>query len=54
MFSFIMSYSINRRPLLGGESDSEFEEDFETEVDNPNISVPDEKPFLKQYEPCDK
>ncbi|XP_076174524.1 equilibrative nucleoside transporter 1 isoform X2 [Ptiloglossa arizonensis] len=49
-----MSYSINRRPLLGGESDSEFEEDFETEVDNPNISVPDEKPFLKQYEPCDK
>ncbi|CAK9830277.1 Equilibrative nucleoside transporter 3 [Anthophora retusa] len=50
-----MAYSINRRPLLGGGvSDSEFEDDLETEVDDPNISVPDEKPFLKQYEPRDK
>ncbi|XP_053978971.1 equilibrative nucleoside transporter 3 [Hylaeus anthracinus] len=49
-----MSYSINRQPLLGGASDSEFEDDLETEVDDPNISVPDEKPFFKQYEPCDR
>ena len=49
-----MSYSINRRPLLGGASDSEFEDDLETEVDDPSISVPDEKPFFKQYEPRDK
>ncbi|KOX72970.1 Equilibrative nucleoside transporter 3 [Melipona quadrifasciata] len=49
-----MSYSINRRPLLERISDSEFEDDLETEVDDPNISVPDEKPFLKQYEPSDK
>ncbi|XP_050478030.1 equilibrative nucleoside transporter 3 [Bombus huntii] len=49
-----MSYSINRRPLLEGVSDSEFEDDLETEADDPNISVPDEKPFLNQYEPSDK
>ncbi|KAL6268741.1 hypothetical protein P5V15_001867 [Pogonomyrmex californicus] len=49
-----MSYSINRRPLLGGASDSEFEDDFETEVDDPNITIPDEKPFLKPFEPHDK
>lgn len=47
-------YSINRRPLLGGASDSEFEDDLETEVDDPSVSVPDEKPFLKSYEPHDK
>ncbi|XP_011253886.2 equilibrative nucleoside transporter 1 isoform X2 [Camponotus floridanus] len=47
-------YSINRRPLLGGASDSEFEDDIETEVDDSNISIPDEKPFLKSYEPHDK
>ncbi|KYN08115.1 PREDICTED: equilibrative nucleoside transporter 1 [Cyphomyrmex costatus] len=49
-----MSYSINRRPLLGGTDDSEFEDDLETEVDDPNIIIPDEKPFLKPYEPHDK
>ncbi|XP_043492164.1 equilibrative nucleoside transporter 3 [Polistes fuscatus] len=49
-----MSYSINRRPLLGSVSDSEFEDDLETEIDDPNISVPDEKPFLKQEEPLDR
>lgn len=49
-----MSYSINRRPLLGGASDSEFEDDFETEVDDPSVTIPDEKPFLKPYEPHDK
>ncbi|KAK2583117.1 hypothetical protein KPH14_009143 [Odynerus spinipes] len=49
-----MAYSINRRPLLGGVSDSEFEDDLETEVDEPNIVIPDEKPFLKQEEPHDK
>lgn len=49
-----MSYSINRRPLLGGASDSEFEDDLETEIDDPNIVIPDEKPFLKSYEPQDK
>ncbi|KAI4503602.1 hypothetical protein M0802_001005 [Mischocyttarus mexicanus] len=49
-----MSYSINRRPLLGGVSDSEFEDDLETEFDDPNVSVPDEKPFLKQEEPLDR
>lgn len=47
-------YSINRRPLLGGASDSEFEDDLETEVDDLNITIPDEKPFLKPYEPNDK
>lgn len=47
-------YSINRRPLLGGASDSEFEDDVETEVDDSNIAIPDEKPFLKSYEPHDK
>lgn len=46
-------YSINRRPLLGGASDSEFEDDLETEVDDLNITIPDEKPFLKPYEPND-
>ncbi|XP_012142098.1 equilibrative nucleoside transporter 1 [Megachile rotundata] len=46
-------YPINKRPLLGG-SDSEFEDDLETEIDDPNISVPDEKPFLKQHEPSDR
>ncbi|EZA57319.1 equilibrative nucleoside transporter 1 isoform X2 [Ooceraea biroi] len=49
-----MSYSINRRPLLGGASDSEFEDDVETEVDDPNVAIHDEKPFLKSYEPHDK
>lgn len=48
-----MSYSINRRPLLGGASDSEFEDDLETE-DDPSITTPDEKPFLKPHEPHDK
>jgi len=48
-----MSYSINRRPLLGGASDSEFEDDL-TEVDDSSITIPDEKPFLKPYEPHDK
>lgn len=47
-------YSINRRPLLGGASDSEFEDDVETEVDDSTIPIPDEKPFLKSYEPHDK
>lgn len=49
-----MSYSINRRPLLGGVSDSEFEDDLETEFDDPNVSIPDEKPFLKQDQPLDR
>ncbi|XP_024946180.1 equilibrative nucleoside transporter 3 isoform X2 [Cephus cinctus] len=48
-----MAYSINRRPLLGGASDSEFEDELETEVDDPNVNIPDEKPFLK-HEPRDK
>ncbi|XP_050450568.1 equilibrative nucleoside transporter 1 [Cataglyphis hispanica] len=47
-------YSINRRPLLGGASDSEFEDDLETEIEDSNIAIPDEKPFLKPYEPHDK
>lgn len=54
VLDIIMSYSINRRPLLGGVSDSEFEDDLETEFDDPNISIPDEKPFLKQDEPLDR
>lgn len=49
-----MSYSINRRPLLWGTSDSEFEGDLETEVDDPHTVISDEKPFLKPYEPHDK
>jgi len=49
-----MSYAINRRPLLGGATDSEFEDDLETEVDDPSITIPDEKPFFKPYEPHDK
>lgn len=49
-----MAYSINRRPLLGGASDSEFEDDLETEVDEPNVSVPDKEPFFKSFEPHDK
>lgn len=49
-----MAYSINRRPLLGGASDSEFEDDLETEIDDPNVVIPDEKPFLKSYDPYDK
>jgi len=49
-----MSYSINRRPLLGGVSDSEFEDDLEIEIDDSNIAIHDEKPFLKSYEPRDK
>ncbi|XP_020285333.1 equilibrative nucleoside transporter 1 [Pseudomyrmex gracilis] len=49
-----MAYSINRRPLLGGASDSEFEDDLETEVDEHNVSVPDKEPFLKSFEPHDK
>lgn len=50
----IMSYSINRRPLLGSVTDSEFEDDLETEVDDPSITIPDEKQFFKSYEPHDK
>ncbi|XP_011865031.1 PREDICTED: equilibrative nucleoside transporter 1 isoform X2 [Vollenhovia emeryi] len=49
-----MSYSINRRPLLGGASDSEFEDDLETEVDDPSVTSPDEKPFFKPHDPHDK
>lgn len=49
-----MSYSINRRPLLWATSDSEFEGDLETEVDDPTTSISDEKPFFKPYEPHDK
>lgn len=40
--------------MLGHTSDSEFEDDLETEVDDPTVSVPDEKPFLRPYEPCDR
>lgn len=40
-----MAYSINRRPLLGG-SDSEFEDDIETEIDDASVSVPDQKHLL--------
>ncbi|XP_015117621.1 equilibrative nucleoside transporter 2 isoform X1 [Diachasma alloeum] len=40
-----MAYSINRRPLLGG-SDSEFEDDIETEMDDASVSVPDQKHLL--------
>lgn len=49
-----MSYAINTRPLLGGTSDSEFEEDLETEVEDPNIVIHDEKPFLRSYQAHDK
>ncbi|KAG7213809.1 hypothetical protein KM043_003025 [Ampulex compressa] len=49
-----MSRSINRRPLLGGASDSEFEDDLETEVDDTGICASDEKPFLKHHGPHDK
>lgn len=49
-----MAYSINRRPLLEAVSNSESEDDLETEVDDPSVSVPDDKPFFKQYEPRDK
>lgn len=49
-----MAYSINRQPLLKGTSDSEFEDDVETDVDDSSTVVPDEKPFLKVYEPYDK
>lgn len=49
-----MSYSINRRPLLGSVTDSEFEDDLETEVDDHNVAIPDEKPFFKPYEPHDR
>ncbi|XP_063975282.1 equilibrative nucleoside transporter 2 [Diachasmimorpha longicaudata] len=40
-----MAYSINRRPLLGG-SDSEFEDDIETEMDDASVSVPDQNHLL--------
>lgn len=49
-----MAYSINRRPLLAGDSDSEFEEDVETEIDDGSVLVPDQKPFLKAREIHDK
>ena len=50
-----MEYSINnRRPLLGAGSESEFEDEFETEVDDPSVSVPDQKTFFKSQEPSDK
>ncbi|XP_012265405.1 equilibrative nucleoside transporter 3 [Athalia rosae] len=48
-----MAYSINRRPLLAGVSDSEFEDDL-TEVDDPSIVIRDEKPLFKPHEPSDK
>ncbi|XP_046739541.1 equilibrative nucleoside transporter 1 isoform X2 [Diprion similis] len=48
-----MSYSINRRPLLAGVSDSEFEDDL-TEVDDPSVVIRDEKPLFKPHEPLDK
>ncbi|XP_012531984.1 equilibrative nucleoside transporter 1 [Monomorium pharaonis] len=47
-------YSINRKPLLGSVTDSEFEDDLETEVEDPSVTIPDEKPFFKPYEPHDK
>lgn len=49
-----MAYSINRRPLLEGVSDSEFEDDLEVEGDETNVVIPDKKPFLKQEEPRDR
>ncbi|XP_034934668.1 equilibrative nucleoside transporter 3 [Chelonus insularis] len=43
-----MAYSINRKPLLANStSDSEFDDEFETEVDDASVSVPDQKPFFK-------
>ncbi|XP_043269233.1 equilibrative nucleoside transporter 1 [Venturia canescens] len=49
-----MEYSINRRPLLGVGSDSEFEDEFETEVDDASVSVPDQKPIFKPHQPTDR
>ncbi|XP_033225226.1 equilibrative nucleoside transporter 1 [Belonocnema kinseyi] len=49
-----MSYSINRQPLLRGISDSEFEDDIETEIEEPSISKQDEEPFIKPHEPTDR
>ncbi|XP_014296757.1 equilibrative nucleoside transporter 1 [Microplitis demolitor] len=49
-----MSYPINRKPLLSGvTSDSEFDEDNETEIDDSSVSVPDRKPFFKP-QPVDR
>lgn len=48
-----MAYSINKQPLLKGISDSEFEDDIETEIEDPNISTQDEEPFIKPHEPAD-
>lgn len=48
-----MAYSINRQPLLKGISDSEFEDDIETEIEDPNNSKQDEEPFIKPHEPAD-
>lgn len=50
----IMEYSINRKPLLGVGSDSEYEDEFETEVDDASISLPDEKPIFKPRQPTDR
>lgn len=48
-----MAYSINRRPLLAGVSDSEFEDDL-TEVDDPSVVIRDEKPLFNPQQPSDR
>lgn len=48
-----MDYSINTKPLLNI-TDSEFEDDLGTDLENSIVNVPDGKPFFKPHEPRDK
>lgn len=42
-----MAYSVNRRPLLGAESDSEFDDDMGPGIDDATVSISDNKTLIK-------
>lgn len=41
-----MAYSVNQRPLLGPENDSEFDDDIEPDFDNATVSIQDKELLL--------
>ncbi|XP_044001864.1 equilibrative nucleoside transporter 3-like [Aphidius gifuensis] len=48
-----MAYSVNQRPLLGLENDSEFDDDIEPDFDNATVSIQDKK-LLLNNQPKDR
>lgn len=49
-----MAYSINTEPLLKEDRDGDFEDDFDTDIDDTAIVHSHEEPFIKHQIPYDR